>query len=55
VPSVPPGVQGLICQELPPGQRSIRRKVEKKKRMRKKFNKEKSFGQLEMTFGLILA
>jgi len=52
--SVPLEVQGLISQELPTQAKEHREKSEKK-RMSRKFNKRKSFSQVEMTFNPILA
>jgi len=46
--SVPLGVQGLISQELPSWAKGYKEISEEKKRMSKKFNKRKSFSQVEM-------
>jgi len=48
--SVPPGVQGLIIQELPTRAKELKERSEEKKRMNKKFNKRRYFSQVEMTF-----
>jgi len=52
--SVPPGVQGLINQELSTQMKAHKERSKEKKRMGKKFNKRKSFSQVEMTFSMIL-
>ena len=52
---VPSGVQDPISQELPIRTKEHMEKSEEKNRMSIKFNKRKSFSQVEMTFGPIFS
>jgi len=45
-----PGVQGLTSKELPTQVKEYKERSDEKRKMSKKFNKMKSFNQVEMTF-----